>query len=226
MRKNKFTPEQKLKIVQEFLEGKGSLKTLGRIYEIDRSTIAQWVRSYQEHREEAFFPQEGNNRYSAEFKIKCVEIYLRGEMSQTEICVKYGISNHSVLHRWIKKYNGGKELRDYDPRREVYMAPRRKTTKEERIEIVNHCLSHGKDYKNTAALYEVSYSQVYDWVRKFEDSGEEGLEDKRGKRRKDDEVDETEKLRRENVRLKRELDLEKMKVELLKKVKELERKWD
>ena len=40
MRKSKFTPEQKLKIVQEYLEGKGSLKTLGWIYEIDRKTVA------------------------------------------------------------------------------------------------------------------------------------------------------------------------------------------
>ncbi len=224
MRKSKFTPEQKLKIVQEYLKGKGSLKTLGRIYEIDRKTVALWVRSYQEHGEEAFVTKKGNNGYSAEFKIKCVEMYLRGEMSQMEICARYGISDRCVLRQWIKKYNGGKELRDYDPRREVYMAPRRKTTKEERIEIVNYCLEHDHDYKNTAELYEVSYSQVYDWVRKFEESGEEGLEDKRGKRKKDNKVDETEKLRRENVRLKRELELEKMKVELLKKVKELERK--
>ena len=224
MRKSKFTPEQKLKIVQEYFEGSGSLETLGRIYEIDRKTIALWVRSYQKHGEEAFVTKEGNNRYSAEFKIKCVEMYLRGEMSQMEICARYGISDRCVLRQWIKKYNGGKELRDYDPRREVYMAPRRKTTKEERIEIVNYCLSHGKDYKNTAALYEVSYSQVRDWVKKYELDGEEALEDRRGKRKKDDEVDETEKLRRRVLKLERELELEKMKVELLKKVKELERK--
>ena len=223
MRKSKFTPEQKLKIVQEYLEGKGSHEKLGSKYEIDRRSIAQWVRSYQEHGVEAFYQKGGNKSYSTEFKIMCVEIYLRGEMSQTEICVKYGISNHSVLHSWIKKYNGGKELRDYDPKREVYMAPRRKTTKEERIEIVNYCLEHDHDYKNTAEVYEVSYSQVYGWVRKFEESGEEGLEDKRGKRKKDDEIDETEKLRRRVLKLERELELEKMKVELLKKVKELER---
>ena len=224
MRKSKYQPEEKLKIVQDYLDGGGSFRKLAKKYGIEAEKIRLWFHSYQERGEEAFSAQEGNRSYSADFKIQCVEMYLRGELSLNEICARYGISDRCVLLSWVKKYNGGKELRDYDPRREVYMAPRRKTTKEERIEIVNYCLEHDHDYKNTAALYEVSYSQVYGWVRKFEESGEEGLEDKRGKRKKDDEVDETEKLRRENVRLKRELELEKMKVELLKKVKELERK--
>lgn len=224
MRKSKYQPEEKLNIVQDYLNGGGSFRKLAKKYGIEAEKIRLWFHFYQERGEEAFSAQEGNRSYSADFKIKCVEMYLRGELSQKEICAKYGISEVNVLRSWVKKYNGGKELRDYDPKREVYMAPRRKTTKEERIEIVNYCLEHDHDYKNTAEVYEVSYSQVYDWVRKFEESGEEGLEDKRGKRKKDDEIDETEKLRRENVKLKRELELEKMKVELLKKVKELERK--
>ena len=41
----------------------------------------------------------------------------------------------------------------------------------------------------------------------------------------DDEVDELERLRRENLRLKRQLEEKDMVVELLKKVKEFERMW-
>ena len=104
------------------------------------------------------------------------------------------------------------------------MAPKRKATREERIEIVDYCLSHDKDYKNTAALYEVSYSQVYDWVKRFEERGEEGLEDRRGKRREEEELTETERLRRENARLRKQHEKDVMTIELLKKVKELERK--
>ena len=50
-----------------------------------------------------------------------------------------------------------------------------------------------------------------------------GLSDKRGRHKTDDEVDELERLRRENMRLKRQLDEKDMVVELLKKVKEFER---
>ena len=99
---------------------------------------------------------------------------------------------------------------------------RRKTTIEERKEIVKHCLSHGRDYKGTASLYDVSYSQVYSWVRKYDATGEEGLSDKRGRHKTDDEVDELERLRRENKRLKRQLEENDMLVQLLKKVKEFE----
>ena len=99
---------------------------------------------------------------------------------------------------------------------------RRKTTLEERKEITEHCIAHNKDYKGTAALYDVSYSQVYDWVKKYLTEGEEGLVDKRGHHKTDDEVDELERLRRENLRLKRQLEEQNMMVELLKKVKEFE----
>ena len=99
---------------------------------------------------------------------------------------------------------------------------RRKTTIEERKEIVEYCLSHDRDYKGTASLYGVSYSQVYSWVRKYDATGEEGLSDKRGRHKTDDEVDELERLRRENKRLKRQLEENDMLVQLLKKVKEFE----
>lgn len=100
---------------------------------------------------------------------------------------------------------------------------RRKTTIEERKAIVDYCINHNRDYKNTAAKYDVSYSQVYSWVKKYDTDGEDGLTDKRGRHKTDDEVDELERLRRENLRLKRQLEEKDMAVELLKKVKEFER---
>ena len=99
---------------------------------------------------------------------------------------------------------------------------RRKTTLEERKEIVDYCINHNNDYKGTASKYEVSYSQVYSWVKKYREKGEEGLEDKRGYHKSDDEVDELERLRRGNQRLKRQLEERNMLCELLKKVRELE----
>jgi transposase-like protein len=117
------------------------------------------------------------------------------------------------------------ELKDYDPKREVYMAEaRRKTTIEERKEIVAYCIEQGRNYKDTADKYDVSYSQVYSWVRKYDATGEEALIDKRGRHKLDEEINELEKLLRENKRLKRQLEERDMTVELLKKVKEFERR--
>ena len=100
---------------------------------------------------------------------------------------------------------------------------RRNATFEERKEIVDYCIKHNRDYKNTAAKYGVSYNQVYSWVKKYDANGEKGLTDRRGHRKTDDEVDKLERLRRENLRLKRQLEEKDMVVELLKKVKEFER---
>lgn len=61
-------------------------------------------------------------------------------------------------------------------------------------------------------------------MRKYDANGEEGLLDKRGHHKTDDEVDELERLRRENKRLKRQLEENDMVVQLLKKVKEFEGK--
>ena len=90
------------------------------------------------------------------------------------------------------------------------------------FEAEEDCEAHNHDYKGTASLYNVSYSQVYSWVKKYASVGEEGLTDKRGRHKTDDEVDELERLRRENKRLKRQLEENDMLVQLLKKVKEFE----
>ena len=63
---------------------------------------------------------------------------------------------------------------------------------------------------------------MYQWVRSYEERGEAGLEDRRGKRKSDDEVDELERLRRENMRLKARLQESERLNLLLKKVKEFE----
>lgn len=52
---------------------------------------------------------------------------------------------------------------------------RRKTTIEERMEIVKYCIGHNRNYKDTADLFDVSYSQVYSWVKKYDANGEAGL---------------------------------------------------
>lgn len=223
MSKAKYSTELKLEIVKEYEAGNGSYKSVAEKYGVGEKSAKDWVRKYREQGELGLSARHGNSAYSAEFKVKCVEAVLRGEGSVDDIVAKYNISDRMVLRGWLKRYNANKELKDYDPKREVYMASaRRKTTREERKEITEYCIAHRKDYKGTAALYDVSYSQVYTWAKKYLAKGEEGLVDKRGHHKTDDEVDELERLRRENLRLKRQLEEQNMVVELLKKVKEFE----
>ena len=224
-RKAKYTIEAKVRAAERYLRGEASAATIAKEMGMEKNgerMIREWAAVYREDGIERFHLRKGNSSYTAEEKLQAIEEYLQGKGSLREICRKHHIPSKSTLRQWIKMYNSNRELRDYNPRPEVYVAMARKTTKEERQEIVRYCLEHGKDYKGTAVKYEVSYSQVYEWVRKYEEAGESGLEDRRGKRKSDDEVDEIERLRRENLRLKAKLQESERLNLLLKKVKEFE----
>ena len=101
------------------------------------------------------------------------------------------------------------------------MTKGRKTTQEERSQIVAFCIEHGKDYALTVETHQVSYQQIYSWVRKYEASGVEGLVDRRGKTKPVDELTETERLRQENRMLQAKLKDKEMEIALLKKLREL-----
>jgi transposase-like protein len=89
----------------------------------------------------------------------------------------------------------------------------RKITYEERVEIVAFCISNNDNYQKAAEEFHVSYQQVYTWVRKYKELGPDALVDYRGKRKKPEEMNESEKqaaklklLEAENKRLQMEID--------------------
>ena len=161
-------------------------------------------------------------KYGAELKLRAVQDYLSGKGSQREICRKYEIPVHSMLQRWISCYNGHKDFRERSGARgEIYMTKGRKTAQEERAQIVAFCIEHGKDYALTVETSQVSYQQIYSWVRKYEAAGVDGLVDRRGKAKPKDELTEEERLRQENRMLQAKLKDKEMEIALLKKLREL-----
>lgn len=219
----RLTPYEKEQACLNYINGNRSRAEICNNLHISTRTIQDWAAIYQKYGILGFKKKTKNRSYSKEFKIELVKKCISGEASSVDLGHQYDISS-GLLRKWIRMYNANIELKDYNPKREVYMAKaRRKTTIDERKQIVSYCIEHNHNYKETAALYDVSYSQVYSWVKKYDKYGEEGLIDKRGHHKADDEVDELERLRRENVRLKCQLEEKDMAVELLKKVKEFGR---
>ena len=162
------------------------------------------------------------NKYSAELKLRAVQDYLSGKGSLRKICKKYGIPDHKMLRQWISCYNGHKDFKERSGARgEIYMTKGRKTTQEERAQIVAFCIERGKDYALTVETYQVSYQQIYSWVRKYEAAGVDGLVDRRGKAKPEDDLTEEERLRQENRMLQAKLKDKEMEIALLKKLREL-----
>lgn len=214
---SKLSYEERIAAVKEYQAGKGSYKAIAEKYGIVAMTLMDMVATY-----EFQGLSKERKKYSKELKIQAVNDYLSGKGSQIEICKKYKIRGRNQLRAWIKWYNGQKEFKERSSvKGEIYMTKGRKTTQEERVEIVAFCIEHGKDYGLTTETYNVSYQQIYSWVKKYEDKGVEGLTDRRGKTKPDSELTEEERLRQENKILHAKIKDQEMEVALLKKLREL-----
>lgn len=99
----------------------------------------------------------------------------------------------------------------------------RKTTQEERMNIVKDCLENGLSYKDTAEKYQVAYNSVYQWVQKYQKHGPDGLVDGRGRRKPESIQTKQERIQAENSALKARNEYLETENAALKKLKEVER---
>lgn len=172
--------EEKREIVNLYLEKGKSISNLIREYGVSDTAIRTWVRKYKQLGVAGLRESRNWIRYSKDVKEQAVQDYLNGTGSTYTICDRYQISSRSVLEKWIKRYTSGKEIKATS-KGLSRMKQGRKTTFEERVEIVNFAIAHDKDYQAAIEKYGISYQQVYSWVRKFEKDGSQGLLDLRGK---------------------------------------------
>lgn len=218
----KLPVEKKIEVVESIVRGETNSYRVSKEYGLSKATVINWMRLYEMYGREGLYPVKKNQEYPAQVKLQAVEEYLGGGVSYANLCLKYKIGSPPVLRGWIKCYNDHREFKEPLKEGGIQMV-KRDTTLEERIEIVRACLAGGKNYREVSEQYQVSYTQVRQWVQKYEARGIEGLVDRRGKRKSLEEMGEMELLRAqlrlkeaENYRLKMENDL-------LKKLKELER---
>ncbi|HFL0108099.1 MAG: helix-turn-helix domain-containing protein [Enterococcus canintestini] len=57
----------------------------------------------------------------------------------------------------------------------------KKFSLEERVEMVLYCIANNYDYSGTAVKFQVKYTNLYNWVQRYEKS-RAGLEDRRGQK--------------------------------------------
>lgn len=179
--RTKFTWKQRLEAVEMCLSGDYSYTEVAKKFNTVDSTLRRWISSYKNNGVDGLKESHIWRKYPLELKLAAVNDYLSRKFSLLECCEKYNISSDSVLHSWISKYNGGKELKTTNGG-STRMKAGRKTTSEERLEIALYAIEHGKNYSAIAKKYNVSYQQVYNWVKNYLSKGESGLKDNRGKK--------------------------------------------
>ena len=224
MVKKKIEPEVKVAAVQEYLDGKSSQEAIADRLGICPASFQMWIKNYRSMGTDAF-TRSRNKHYSKELKEQAVIDYLSGGGSLQDICEKYKIPSTSQLRKWIKRYNGHEELKASGTGGTIIMTKGRKTTFDERVEIVQYCIAHDHNYAETAERYKVSYQQARSYTVKYEEGGVEALRDRRGRSKPQEEMSELEKLRAENKILRAEKERAEMEASFLKKLDAIERRW-
>lgn len=222
-RKTKYSAEEKIRAVKEYLDGKDSMNSIARRMDVAFQSFKQWVKNYEAMGSDAFSTYQ-NKHYSKIEKEQAVAAYLAGEGSLMDICQRYKILSTRQLRSWIKKYNGHEELEASGTGGTAIMTKGRKTTFEERVEISSYCISHDYNYAETAEKYKVSYQQARNYTVKYDKNGIDALQDNRGKRKSEDSLTEIERLRAELKLEKAKRQKAEMEASFLKKLDEIERR--
>ncbi|WP_430535746.1 helix-turn-helix domain-containing protein [Listeria rocourtiae] len=222
-----FSVEEKYTAVKQCKEGTSSISGMSKDLGISFGAIKTWIRKWEQHGLDGLKESHTNKKYSQAIKQKAVEAHLLEGIPIQKILRSYQISSASVLYTWISKYTSGEVIQLTNPSRgksNMYY-PGRKTTFKERLEIAQFTIANDKDYPLAMETYQVSYNQVYSWVQKYQELGEEALQDRRGRSKRKEELTETERL---TLRIKElEAQNERLEIEnaIAKKLQEIEQRY-
>ena len=102
---SKYSYELKKKIVLEYFAGEGGFTSLARKYKIPSKTrIEEWVEAYQKLGDNGLLRSRQQKKYSFEYKLHVVELYLSSEVSYQELALKEGIINPSTIVKWVNDF--------------------------------------------------------------------------------------------------------------------------
>ena len=101
----KYTFEFKKQIVMDYINGGGGTQFLAKKYGIpSHSQLQRWVASYKKFGDAGLMRSRKNNKYTFEFKLHFVELYLSTEVSYQELALSQGINNSLLITKWVKDF--------------------------------------------------------------------------------------------------------------------------
>ena len=101
----KYSFEFKKKVVTAYLNGEGGYKYLSDKYDIPNDCmVRRWVKAYEELGDEGLLRSRQNTKYTFEYKLHVVELYLSSEVSYQELAAQEGINNPPLLVKWVNDF--------------------------------------------------------------------------------------------------------------------------
>ena len=210
----------KIWLIEECLAKRMRGREAARRAGVGCSCMQKWISRYKAEGAAAFQNTNYRRVYSKAIKRAAVEDYLSGKGSLLTISEAYKIRSPGLILDWVRVYNRHNEASK--SQEEPVMA--KKYTLEFRAQIVKEHLEGGKSISDLANEYNLYYTLISRWVKKYQEKGIAGLEERRGQRLASQAPRTPEEdLQVRNAQLEHEIYLLKLENELLKKVKELER---
>ena len=103
MAKHSF--EFKKKVVLEYLNGCGGTLYLSKKYNLGSTTqLRKWIKAYQTLGDEGLLRSRQQTKYTFEYKLHMVELYLSSEVSYQELALQEGINNPAILVKWVNDF--------------------------------------------------------------------------------------------------------------------------
>ena len=113
-------------------------------------------------------------KYSWEFKLEYVNKYKNGQHIETPLGCRSRSGFLTHVREWVKNYD------DYGINGLKHSSTNKDWTPEERFELVARVLA-GNSIRSVSKNAHINNSQLYQWVRRYNEKGMDGLQCKKGR---------------------------------------------
>ena len=88
-----------------YLNGEGGFRYLANTYGIPSpDKVKLWVDNYNKFGDEGLLRSRQQKKYTFEYKLHVVELYLSSEVSYQELALQEGINNPAMLVKWVNDF--------------------------------------------------------------------------------------------------------------------------
>lgn len=135
----KYSFEFKKDAVQAYLNGEGSYASLAKKFGMPPGRdIRKWVKAYKTFGDDGLRRSRRNQKYTFDFKMSVVELYLSSEISYQGLALSVGITNPATITKWVNDFKiaGSDALRTKKKGRKKALDTSRKKQNPNTIETV------------------------------------------------------------------------------------------
>lgn len=99
----KYSTELKMKAVLAYLQGTVSFKTIADQFNINLTSLKDWVAQYKVNGAESF--QSSYTNYDFNFKMDVINYINDFGVTPNEASVIFNIPSHTTVYKWVKLFN-------------------------------------------------------------------------------------------------------------------------